>query len=93
MIVFATPAFCTTGACTPVMDLVRGMAPDYPDVDWVHVEVYTNLDDPDHLEVVSAVEEWGLRTEPWVFVVDSAGFIAARFEGVVSAEEIAAVLP
>ena len=92
VIVFATPAFCTTGACAPVLELLRTIAPGYPGVDWVHVEVYTNLDDPEHLELVAAVEEWGLRTEPWVFVVDAAGFVTARFEGVVSEEEIAAAL-
>jgi hypothetical protein len=92
VIVFATPAFCSSGACGPTMEVVRAMAPRYPDVDWVHVEVYTNLDDPGNLQVVPAVEQWGLETEPWVFVVDASGVVAARFEGVVTEEEIAAAL-
>jgi hypothetical protein len=54
--------------------------------------VYTNLDDAQNLEPVPAVLEWGLPTEPWVFVVDAQGFVVGRFEGVVSAEEITAAL-
>ncbi len=37
-------------------------------------------------------QEWGLWTEPWVFLVDSEGNVAAKFEGVVSLEEIEAAL-
>jgi hypothetical protein len=54
--------------------------------------VFTNLDDPDNLAVVPAVQEWGLPTEPWVFVVDAAGIVIGRFEGVISSEEIAELL-
>jgi hypothetical protein len=39
-----------------------------------------------------AVDEWGLPTEPWVFVVDSEGIILGRFEGLVTPEELAALL-
>lgn len=92
VIVFATPAFCTTAVCGPTLDMVKEMADEYPDVNFVHVEVYANLADPDNLELVPAVLEWGLPTEPWVFVVDADGNVSARFEGVVDAEEIAEAL-
>ena len=39
-----------------------------------------------------AFEAWGLQTEPWVFVIDSAGVVSARFEGLVGAPEIEAAL-
>lgn len=92
VIVFATPKFCQTAVCGPTLDLVKEVVADHPDVDFVHVEIYTNLDDAQNLELVPAVVEWGLPTEPWVFVVDAEGNIAARFEGVVTPEEIAAAL-
>ena len=38
------------------------------------------------------MEEWGLSTEPWVFVVDAEGRVAAKFEGVLSEEELVEVL-
>ena len=38
--------------------------------------------------LVPAVEEWGLPTEPWVFIVDSNGLISAKFEQFTTAGEI-----
>lgn len=92
VIVFSTPRFCSTGVCGPTLDDIKAMAPNYPEVNFVHVEVFTNLDDPDNLAVVPAVQEWGLPTEPWVFVVDADGIVIGRFEGVISADEIADLL-
>ena len=41
---------------------------------------------------VPAVIEWGLPSEPWVYVVDADGNATARFEGAVSPEELADAL-
>jgi len=41
---------------------------------------------------VEAVEAWRLVSEPWAFVVDSTGTIAARFEGAVDPDELRAAL-
>jgi hypothetical protein len=92
VIVFATPRFCTSAVCGPTMQVLRAMAPQYPGINWVHVEVYTNLDDPENLAVVPAVTEWGLPSEPWVFVVDAGGTVIGRFEGVISEGEIAGLI-
>ncbi|OFW67758.1 MAG: hypothetical protein A2Z12_07465 [Actinobacteria bacterium RBG_16_68_21] len=92
VVVFATPKFCQTAICGPTLDRVKEVADAYPDVNFVHVEVYTNLDDPANLEVVPAVVEWGLPTEPWVFVIDAGGIVTAAFEGVVTPEELTAAL-
>jgi hypothetical protein len=88
VIVFATPKFCQTAACGPMLDTIKAMSGDYPSVNFVHVEVFTNLDDPQNLEVVAATQEWGLPTEPWVFVVDSAGVVQGRYEGVAGDAEL-----
>ncbi len=92
VIVFATPKFCTSQVCAPTLDNVKSISGDHPKVNFVHVEVYSNLDDPSNLKVVPWVEEWGLPNEPWVFVVDSKGKVAAKYEGVVTPEELAALL-
>jgi peroxiredoxin len=34
------------------------------------------------------LQEWGLTTEPWTFVVGADGKIAERFEGPVSVREL-----
>lgn len=92
VVVFATPKFCTSAVCGPTLDIVKGVSPGFPRINFLHVEVYTNLDDPSALEVVPAVEEWGLPTEPWVFVVDARGRVVAKYEGTVSAQELEAEL-
>jgi len=89
VIVFATPAFCQTAVCGPVLDLVEQVAPDHPGADFVHVEIYEDIDNPDGpQQQAQAVLEWGLQTEPWVFVVDAEGIVAARFEGALGAAEL-----
>jgi hypothetical protein len=88
VVTFATPKFCQSAVCGPTLDIVKRVAKDFRDVNFLHVEVYENLDDPSNLKVVPAVEEWGLPSEPWVFVVDADGKVAAKYEGVVGAGEL-----
>ena len=88
VVVFATPKFCTSAVCGPTLDIVKDVARGFRDLTFIHVEVYTNLDDPSNLKVVPSVEEWGLPTEPWVFVVDERGRVAAKFEGTVARGEL-----
>lgn len=92
VITFATPRFCSTGICQPTLELMRELAPGYPDVNFLHVEVFTNINDPENIELAPAVDEWGLPTEPWVFVVDADGTVIGRYEGVVTAEELEELL-
>lgn len=90
VVVFATPAFCTSQTCGPMLDQVEEVAPLHPDVNFVHVEIYNNLDAPtaEDLQVSDAVVAWGLPSEPWVFVVDRQGMVAARFEGALGEGEL-----
>jgi len=94
VVIFSTPAFCQTATCGPLLELVKGVAAGFPDVDFVHVEVYTNLTDPDFAPVPENLapsvlaEWWNLPSEPWVFIVDEAGLVQARFEGVMAVEEL-----
>ncbi len=90
VVIFATPAWCSSGACGPMLEQVKGFVPAYPTVSFVHVEVYedVNVSDPEDLIFSSAVLEWQLPSEPWIFVVNSAGTIAASFEGAVADAEL-----
>ena len=103
VVVFATPAFCTSGACGPALDLVKEVAPDYAGkVTFIHVEPYVlqlsdgkvqpKLDLAGYPQPVPAVKEWGLPTEPYVFVVDASGKVAAKFEGMAYPDELRAAL-
>jgi hypothetical protein len=69
---------------------VKALRPDYPGIDFVHVEIYEDLQvsSPEELTVIPATSEWGLPSEPWVFIVDSSGVVSAAFEGAASDAEL-----
>jgi hypothetical protein len=94
VLVFATPAWCTSQSCGPMLDQVQEIAPAYPDLNYVHVEVYENIHvtNREDLVLVPAVEEWGLPTEPWLYVTDENGTVTAAFEGAVSDDELRTAL-
>ena len=85
VITFATPAFCVSATCGPQVSDLSELARAYRGrANFVHVEVYRDPHmiepaDPSR-ELVPAVAEWGLVSEPWTFVVGSDGTIGARFE-------------
>ena len=90
VIVFATPKYCTSRVCGPVVDVVRTLIPTYGDrVAFIHQEIW----DSGSLQKFSpTVEEWNLRSEPWIFVVDGGGMVRARFEGLTTRRELEAAL-
>jgi hypothetical protein len=94
VVIFATPAFCQSAACGPMLDVTKAVAPSHPGVNFIHVEVYENLDAQsfEELRPVAAVTEWGFISEPWAYVIDAAGIVTARFEGTYTAEELEAAL-
>lgn len=96
VIAFATPAFCRSRTCGPVMDTVMDpLAASYGDrAIFIHIEPYVLRDlRQDNIEhTVPAMVEWRLSTEPWVFVVDRRGRIAGKFEGIMAADEVESVL-
>lgn len=94
VIVFATPAFCVSQTCGPMLDQVKAVAQDHPDTNFLHVEIYENAHTAtaDNLQIDPAVTAWGLPSEPWVFVVDGNGVVSARFEGTLQEGELEAAL-
>ena len=92
VVAFATPKFCQTQTCGPTLDIVKDVAKDFPKMTFIHVEPYELPADPSALEPIPAVEEWGLPTEPWVFVVDGRGNVAAKFEGSLAPAELRTAL-
>ncbi|MBW3589877.1 MAG: thioredoxin family protein [Actinobacteria bacterium] len=90
VVVFATPALCTSRICGPVVDQVLTVRDKFEEeADFIHVEVFA---DRGGKEFAPAFAAWTLKTEPWTFVIDERGTIQARFEGPVSPGEIEAVL-
>jgi len=88
VVTFATPKFCSSRTCGPVVDVVEEVQRrfDGGDVRFIHVEVFEGNDPAKGYNLW--LQEWGLRTEPWTFLVDGAGKIVDRYEGVVSVSEL-----
>ena len=103
VIVFATPAFCTSPTCGPQVDTVSELRAEHPDAaNFIHVELYDNPQeiqgDLSRAELVSAADEWGFTqipgwtNESWVFVLDGDGVVRQRFEGFATLSELEAAL-
>jgi hypothetical protein len=65
----STPAFCQIGVCGPVLDLVIEQQAAYPDVQFIHCEVYRNEEGPQTGDLVQAVGDLGMEYEPGLFLV------------------------
>ncbi|MBI4312062.1 MAG: thioredoxin family protein [Chloroflexi bacterium] len=93
VVTFATPAFCESATCGPQVDVVKQVKKAHQGAaNFIHVEIYANPQemrtDPSKGKVAPAVQEWRLPSEPWTFVLDAKGNVAAKFEGFVSYEEL-----
>jgi hypothetical protein len=84
VVVFSTPAFCTSRFCGPVTEEVEDMQTTYKgSVDFVHIEIWKNFDKQ---ELNPTAKQWLLRAdgslnEPYVYMVGKDGVIYDRFEG------------
>jgi hypothetical protein len=90
VITFATPGFCASRLCAPVVDSVKAVYADHAaDANFIHVEIYETFNP---LTYGPEMEQWGLPSEPWTFVLDDEGTVTHRFGGPVSPRELSAAL-
>jgi hypothetical protein len=91
-----TPAFCATGLCGPVLELLVEQAPNYPGVRFVHAEVYADAEaqqgDLTAASLAPAVDAYGLVFEPSLFVADASGTVVTRLDNVYDRTELIAAL-
>ena len=103
VLVFATPALCTSPTCGPQVDTVSELRERHPaEANFIHVEIYDNPDeiqgDLDRAVFSPVVETWGFPSVPgwfnesWTYILAPDGRIAHRFEGFASLEELEAAL-
>ena len=92
VLAFATPRYCTSRTCGPVVDVVASVRREFAKtrIRFIHVEIYKD-NDPAKGEN-RWVRQWRLPTEPWIFLVGRDGRIKAKFEGAVSSAELAAAV-
>jgi hypothetical protein len=87
VLTFATPQLCQSRVCGPVVDEVAQLKSQLGDrAAFIHMEIYRNNRLQDGVR--PQVSAFGLRNEPWVFVIDRHGRVAARIEGAASVAEI-----
>jgi hypothetical protein len=90
VVVFATPGYCTSRLCAPVVHSVEAVYRAHSnDANFIHLEVYKSFDP---LVGSDEIAEWQLTSEPWVFVLDREGKVAARLSGPVSPRELTLAL-
>jgi hypothetical protein len=87
VLLFATPLLCQSRVCGPVVDIAAQVEDEFRDkANFIHMEIYN--DNEIAKGTRPQVNAFRLPSEPWLFVTDGKGKIAARMEGAFSAREL-----
>ena len=93
VVTFATPKFCTSRTCGPVVDVVshvrKQSSPARPCASSTSRCSRATIR---RRATTAGCAQWGLQSEPWVFLVGRDGRIKAKFEGPVSVGELRAAV-
>lgn len=74
----ATPRFCQTAVCGPVVDVVEDAKAQAPEgTSFIHAEVYNDAG----VTPTSVIDELALPSEPWTWVIGADGVVVDRFDG------------
>jgi hypothetical protein len=91
VLLFATPQFCQSRVCGPVVDVAEQVKQAYGDqVAFIHEEIYKD-NDPSK-GVRPQVKAFHLPSEPWLFAIDRHGVIEAEVEGAFGVDELTRVV-
>jgi hypothetical protein len=92
VLTFATPKFCQSRTCGPVVDVVDAVAKKFSStpVRFIHVEIYKDNDPAKGFN--RWVKQWNLPNEPFTFVVDRSGIVRAKLSGAFSVGELEATI-
>ncbi len=95
VMLIATPAYCQTAVCGPVLDLVMEATEGRTDLNVLHQEVYKNPKgqrDLNDAQLAPVPEAYDLRFEPVLYITDRAGTIVARADVTVDRGELTELL-
>jgi hypothetical protein len=91
VLLFATPQFCQSRVCGPVVDVAEQLKQIYGDkAAFIHMEIYED-NDPSK-PVRPQVRAFHLPSEPWLFAIDRSGRIESEIEGAFGVEELTSVV-
>ncbi len=90
-LLFATPQFCQSRVCGPVVDVAEQVKEQYGDkAAFIHMEIYKDNDPSKGAR--PQVKAFHLPSEPWLFAIDRQGVIRAVIEGAFGVEELTRVV-
>lgn len=97
LVLFGTPAYCTSQFCGPEVEELQRFAAEYPDrAVYIHIEIWKEYRPPDVQVVNRAAADWLLRngdmTEPWLYLIGADGIIADRWGSLFDPADVAAAL-
>ncbi len=91
LLLFATPQFCQSRVCGPVVDVAEEVKQQYGDkAAFIHMEIYKD-NDPSK-GVRPQVRAFHLPSEPWLFAIDRHGIIRAEVEGAFGVDRMTRVV-
>jgi hypothetical protein len=87
----ASPAFCVTSVCGPVLDVLLAASEGHDGIHFLHAEVYV---DPTvrQREPTPAMTEMGLTHEPVLYLIGADGLLVDRLDFVFDIAEVSAAL-
>lgn len=90
-LLIGSPAYCQTGVCGPVLDLLIEQRATFPDITMLHAEVYKDAAATGNIANAQAtpiIEAYGLTFEPTLFLADASGKIVERLDNIFDATEV-----
>jgi hypothetical protein len=101
LVLFGTPAYCTSRFCGPEVTELQRLATEHPErAVYIHVEIWRDYNAQPQV-VNEGAAAWLLRelpdgtpemTEPWLFLIGSDGIVADRWGPLFDSAEVAAAL-
>ncbi|MBG92616.1 MAG: hypothetical protein CL792_01355 [Chloroflexi bacterium] len=92
LVAFVTPGFCQTKFCAPTMEyVVNPLYEKYGNkINFVHIEPFDlkRARSGEGLFPTKVVTEWNLLSEPFIFLLNVKGEVSAKFEGIMSLQEV-----
>ena len=87
LLLFATPQFCQSRVCGPVVDVAEQAQQEYGnEAAFIHMEIYNDNDPGRHVR--SQVRRFHLPSEPWLFAINRKGIVSSAIEGAFGLELI-----
>jgi hypothetical protein len=91
LLLFATPQFCQSRVCGPVVDVAEQVKEQFDDkAAFIHMEIYKD-NDPSK-GVRPQVRAFHLPSEPWLFAINRKGVVQAVVEGAFGVERMTKIV-